>query len=100
MTSCPSTVSPVSVEAATFPEALTEPAATLARRSSDSTVISPPKSETASAPAFACALDDVPAWATTCASAEPTLTIEPSSGYAYEGSTCSAVGGAAIESAI
>ena len=34
--SCPSTVSPVIDEAETLPEALTDPAATLARRSSES----------------------------------------------------------------
>ena len=50
---------PVIVEAETLPDALTEPAAALARMSSESTVISPPKSETASAPTLACALDDV-----------------------------------------
>ena len=80
--SCPSTVRPVIVEAETLPEALTAPAATLARRSSDATVISPPKSDTASAPVLAWALDDVPGWATTWASAEPTFRIAPPSGYA------------------
>ena len=45
-------------------------------------MISPAKSDTASAPVFACALEDVPGWAATWASAEPIFTIEPSSGYA------------------
>ena len=45
-------------------------------------MISPAKSDTASAPALACALEDVPGWATTCASADPILTTVPSSGYA------------------
>ena len=80
--SCPSTVSPVIEDAETLPEALTDPAATLARRSSEVTVISPAKSDTASAPVFACALEDVPGWATTWASADPIFTIVPSSGYA------------------
>ena len=78
--SCPSTVRPVIEDPETLPEALTVPAATLTRRSSEATVISPPKSETASAPVFACALEDVPGCATTCASAEPIFTTVPSSG--------------------
>ncbi len=80
--SCPSTVSPVSVEAETLPEALAEPAATLVRTSSESIAISPPKSDTDRALTFACALDETPGWAATPASADPIRTIEPSSGYA------------------
>ena len=78
--SCPSTVRPVSDDAATFADAFAAPAATLARTSSESTVISPAKSETANAPTPLCALDETPGWAVDAASAEPIRTIEPSSG--------------------
>ena len=70
------------VEAETLADALTEPAAALARTSIDSTVTSPPKRETASAPTPAWALDDSPGWATTRWLAEPIRTTEPSRGIA------------------
>ena len=78
--SCPSTTRPVSDDAETSADAFAGPAATLARTSSESTVISPPKSETASAFTLACALDETPGWATTLTPPEPIRTIEPSSG--------------------
>ena len=82
MISCPSTVSPVIVDAETLPEALTEPAATLARMSSEvdrDLAGEEGHGERADAGLRA---RGVPGWATTWASAEPILTIEPSSGYA------------------
>ena len=81
VTSCPSTVRPFTVDAETLPDALADPAATLARRSIDSIVISPSKSETASAPTVAWAVEVTLGWAAAFASADPMRTIEPSSGY-------------------
>ena len=78
--SWPSTERPVIADAETLPDALTDPAAALARTSIDSTVTSPPKSETASAPTPAWALDDSPGWATTRWLAEPIRSTEPSAG--------------------
>src|SRR5262245_31088089 len=77
---CPSTASPEIVDAETVPDELTEPAAALARTSSDSIVTSPPKSETASAPTDACALEETPGWATTRWFPEPIRRIDPSPG--------------------
>ena len=55
----PSTVRPVIDEAETLPDAFDRSRRRRSRgRRARSTVISPPKSETASAPAFACALDE------------------------------------------
>jgi len=82
VTSCPSTVRPFTVDAETLPDALADPAATLARRSTDSIVISPPKSDTASAPTVAWAVEVTLGWAAARASADPMRRIEPSSGYA------------------
>ena len=80
MISWPSTVKPVIVDPATSEDAFAVPAAALALRSIDSAVISPPKSETASAVVRAWALDETPGCAATCPPAEPIRTIEPSSG--------------------
>ena len=79
---CPSAVIPVSVDSATSVDALADPAATLERASIESTVISPPKSETASAATPPWALEVRPGWAETRAVADAIRTIEPSVGYA------------------
>ena len=95
VTGWPRTTRPLIVDVPTSPVAPAAPAAAPARMFTESTVISPAKTETARASITPSADDEVPCWAVALTVDAPTRRTEPSAGYANAPPPL-AVGGAAI----